>query len=230
MISKFILSFYPSSSINRIKNKIYSYGSNYKLDIETFILIRLVLTIFIGIMIFIVSNSVIITVISMIITYILDEVIILDIRYDRRKREVEEDAIYYFELLTITLNKVGSLKSSIELTSSKIDNSISYEFKQMLKNVDKGNSIADAINMMMKYIPSEIVNSALITLKEGYELGNPINDTLNEIVIFLKDKRVYNVKNEINVFPIKFTIITFFVFIPIIVLIVVLPYLVRLVS
>ena len=100
----------------------------------------------------------------------------------------------------------------------------------MLKNVDKGNSIADALNMMMKYIPSEIVNSALITLKEGYELGNPINDTLNEIVAFLKDKRVYNVKNEINVFPIKFTIITFFVFIPIIALMVVLPYLVRLVS
>ena len=230
MIGRFIMSLYPTASIDRIRKKIYSYGSDYKLDVETFILMRILLSLFIGIIIYIVSNSILITFLSMIVTYILDEYIILDYRFNRRKNTVEEDAIYYFELLAITIDKVGSLKSAIELTSSKINNSISYEFKQMIKNVDNGNSIPDAINMMSKFIPSEVVNSALIALKEGYELDNPINSTLNDIVSFLKDKRIYNIKNEINIFPIKFTLITFIVFLPIIVLLIILPYLVMLVS
>lgn len=174
-------------------------------------------------MFWVVSSSFILSFLMIIVTYVLFEVVLIDKGLEKRKQTLENDAIFFFEILALTINSGKTLKKSLELTTEKMDNTLSYEFKNMLEEIKNGKSFPEAINNMTKYIPSESVNTVLISLKESYELGSPILDTIYNILDYLKEKRVLLVKGKINKMPTLVSIVSVLIFVPLVLLLMIGP-------
>ena len=120
---------FREKTIKRINAKINLLGENVKVDVFTFLNIRFITSIILFAILFIFNKyGYLIAPIATIIFYILSEKIILDLKIKTRTKKLEEEAIFFFEILSLTLESNKHLKGAIELTSTNIDSEISNEF------------------------------------------------------------------------------------------------------
>ena len=228
IIEDFILSLYTKEQKDRIQNKLNLYGSNHHIDLVTFLSIRLLVCVITFFMFLFVSESLVLSFILVALSYVLFEIVLVDKGLKQRRQILEKDAIFFFEILALTISSGKTLKKSLELTTEKMDNTLSYEFKKALEEMKQGKTFSEAVNDMKKYIPSETVNSVLVSLKESYELGTPILDTIYTVIDYLKEKRVLLVKGTINKMPTLVSVVSVLIFIPLVLLLILGPVLLML--
>ena len=127
----------------------------------------------------------------------------------------------------MTLESNKHLKGAIELTSTNIDSEISNEFKKTLNEVKLGKSFTESLISMKERIPSDLINNIILNLTESSIFGNNVTNTLNNQLEYLRDRRLLNIKAEINKLPTKISIISVVFFIPIMLLIILSPVIIE---
>jgi tight adherence protein C len=222
---------YSKKMINHISNKIKLLGPNFKYDAIDILNFQFISAIILFIFIMYFSHNGYITAPLITIIYLfLFEKIFLDYKIKLREKKLESEAIFFFEILNLTLESGRNLKNALEIAAANVDSELSLEFKKMLNEVKMGKSFSEALKSMRERIPSAIVNSVILNLVEANNYGTNVTNTLNNELDYLREKKLLNVKAEIVKLPTKISVISVLFFIPIMLLIILAPVLIDFIS
>ena len=214
-----------NSTIKRIETKVKKLG-NSNIKVGEFLILRLVLTILIGGIIFITFKyGFILAPLIAITFYVGSEYFVFDYNIKKRGKKLEKEALFFFEVLVLTLEGGRNLKHALDLTVENIDSEISLEFKNMLEEVRLGKSINEALDSLKKRIPSETINNAILNMIQANTYGTNIIDSMYNQIEFLREKQRLDAKAEIAKLSTKISIISVIFFIPIMLLIILAPVL-----
>lgn len=218
------LNLYSKKRQEKMQKKIDYLGVSCKYDTITFLNIKLITSIFFFVLIF--SNfeyGYIIAIVFAILYSYLFEKILLDDKIKKRTMKLNIEAIYFFEVLTLSLQTGRNLSEAISITVNGVDSELSKEFRKAINETKYGKSLTESLVDMQKYIPSESINNIIIALTQANIYGSNIIDTLYNQVDYLREKRIMEVKSIISKIPTKISIISVFFFIPLILLIIIGP-------
>lgn len=217
---------YSKKLIKRIEKKINLLGTDCDYDVFTFLNVRLITTILLFIIIFTsFQYGYIISIVFVIMYYFLFEKILLDDKIKKRSNRLNINAIYFFEVLTLSLQTGRNLAEAISITINSIDGELSLEFKEALRETKYGKSLSESLTDMQKHIPSDSINNIIVTLTHANMYGSSIIDTMYNQVDYLRERRKMEVRARISKVPTKISIISVFFFIPLILIIVLGPVL-----
>lgn len=146
-----------------------------------------------------------------------------DYRIQKRAKDLEKEAIYFFEVLTLSLESGKSLVQGLKLTVSNVDSELSKEFASTIREMDYGKSFHDAFTDLRMRMPSDIIQNVILNITEAYSSGSNITSTLRKQVDYIQNKRVMDIKAVINKIPIKISVVSVFLFIPLILLLILAP-------
>ena len=224
MRNSLIEKIYTKKSINRIKRKVDLLGIYNKINPIEFMNIRLIISIVIFFLTLYLSNyGYIYAPILTVLFYIFFEYFILDYRIKKRGSKLDYEALFFFEVLTLSLEAGRDLKGALELTCKNIDSEISDEFSETSRETEFGKTLNEALNAMKKRMPSDTINNVILNITQSNMFGNSIIDTLYRQVDFLRDKKVLEVKSVIAKMPIKISVTSVLFFVPIIILLILTP-------
>ena len=221
-------SLFNKKQLNKIDDKINLLGLESKYTGETFLIIRIITSVILFAIIF--SNfkyGYIVGIVMAIVYYILFEKILLDNKIKNRGKKLDNEAIYFFEVLTLSLQTGRNLSEAISMTTSSVDSELSNEFKEALRETKYGKSLSESLTDMQKYIPSDNINNIILTLTQANMYGSSIINTMQNQVDYLREKRIMEVKSAISKIPTKISVISVFFFIPLILLIILGPVLIN---
>lgn len=148
---------------------------------------------------------------------------LFDYRISKRARKLEKEAIYFFEVFALSLESGKSLIQGLKLTVSNVDNELSKEIGKSIREIDYGKSLPEAFTDLRVRIPSNIVQNVMLNIVEAYTSGGNIVITLRKQIDFIQNKRITDLKTEMNKIPIKISIVSVFLFIPLILLLILAP-------
>ncbi len=230
MNNRFIEKIYTKKSINRIKKKTTLLGIYNKIDPIDFMNARLIISLLIFFITFLVSSyAYILSPVLTIAFYIGVEYIVLDMRIKKRSSKLDYEALFFFEVLTLSLETGRNLKGALDLTVRNIDSELSAEFASMLETIDYGKTLTEALNDMKKRIPSDTINNVILNITHSNVFGNEVVETLYNQVDYLRDKKLFEAKAQIAKMPIKISVVSVVFFIPIILLLILTPVLLELI-
>lgn len=218
---------YSKRTINRLNKKFKLLGyKNY--NVIRFMNYRLFISLIIFIL-FIIFNTkgYIYGPIFSILIYISFE-LILDNKIKKRINKLNYEAIFFFQVLSLTLESGRNLQGGIELTCNSIDSEISNEFKETLREIKLGKSLNESLVRMKDRIPSEEINTVLLNITESALFGNNVVDSLNNQIDYLRDKKLLDIRGKINKMPIKVSVISVIFIVPIVMLLVLGPVIINL--
>lgn len=214
---------YLKSTINNIKRKELLLGSKKKIDSYQFLNRRM----FICIVLFVISlffkNGAIIAPLITLVFYYLSEFLVYDKNIKKRRKKLEDESIFFFEILTLTLETHKNLKIALELTTKNIESEIADEFKIALEETKMGKSFTESLINMKERIPSDVINNTILNLTESSIYGTNILDSLNNQLDYLREKKLLSIKAEINKLPTKVSVISVIFFIPIMLMLILIP-------
>lgn len=219
---------YSKKSLNRIDRRITSLGSSCKLNVNKFLnykIILLVITFFFCLLYF--DYGYILSPAITIMVYIGYDYYYLDYPIKKRSKKLEHDAIFFFKVLSLTLQSERNLKLCLEVTSRAIDSDLSKEFRIALKEVKLGKSLTESLEDLKKRVPSKSVNNVILSLIESNVYGNSIVHSLDNQIEYLTDKRILEIKGKINKMPTKISVVSVLLFIPLIMLLILGPVLIN---
>ena len=223
----FITRIYRKKSIKKMDDKINLFGVSKKFNTEYFMNFRLFTSVLLFIITFLFFNQgALFAPIITILWYLSVNYFIIDKPLKKRERKLDNEAYYYFEVLTLALESGRNLENAIKMACKYIDSEISLEFKETLKQVNFGKSLTESLSRMNTRIPSLTINNIILNMEQSNLFGNSIIDTMYNQLDFLKDKQVMEIKSQINKIPNKISIISVVFFIPLILLIILGPLLV----
>lgn len=218
---------YSDDKINHVQRRINMLG-NSKLSAIQFLNRRLITTICFALFIIVFTNlGYIFIPFLIVIFYYLYYYLYITKPIKERIIKLDSDAVYFFEVLTLTLESGKNLENSIEMTCDNIDSELSKEFKKALFEVKIGKSLNEALEDLKRRIPSETINNIILNIMQTSVFGSGIVDTMNNQVEFLRDKQVLEIKARINKIPNKVSIVSVLFIIPLILLLVLGPVLVK---
>ena len=215
---------YPKRTIKRVDAKIKLLGVNNHYNLFVILNFRILISLILFAIILLTSSiGYILAPVVAILFYYLSEKIILDYPIKKRAKRLEKEALFFFEILLLTLESRRNLKHALDLASMNIDSELSLEFRKTLAEIKLGKSLNEALNDMKKRIPSEAINNAILNMVESNMFGNSIKDSMVNQIDFLREKQMLEVKSEINKLPTKVSIISVVFFVPIMLLIILAP-------
>ena len=222
----FIKKLYSKKSLNNIEKKIYMLGSNSKVTLNKYLNNKLLflVIIFLGLL-FLSKIGYFLAPIVTLVLYFLYDYFLLDVPIKKRAKVLEHDSIFFFEVLALTLQSEKNLKLCLEVTSNSIDSELSLEVRNILKEIKLGKSLAEALEDLKNKCPSKTVNNVILNLIEANIYGNSIIDALNNQINYITDKRILEIKGQINKMPTKISILSVLFFIPLILILILAPVL-----
>ncbi len=231
MRDSIIYKIYREKTINKINDKIKLLGVYNNYNVEVLLNSRLFLTIliFIGTLIFSKYGYFLAPILA-VLFYYLSEKIVLDYQIRRRSHKLDKEALFFFEVLVLTLEGGRNLKHALSLTVQNIDSEISEEFKKMLAEVKLGKSLNESLESMKKRIPSDTINNTILNMMQSNTFGNSIIDSMYNQIDYLREKQMLDVKAEIAKLPTKVSVISVLFFVPIMLLIILAPVLIEYIS
>ncbi|MBQ9013745.1 MAG: type II secretion system F family protein [Bacilli bacterium] len=227
----FINRIYREKDIKKIDDKIKQFGVSKKFTTEYFMNFRFYSSLLIFVILFIfIDYGALLAPIITVIWYLLSSYLMIDIPLKKREKKLNNEAYYYFEVLTLALESGRNLENAIKMACKYIDSEISSEFKETLKEVNFGKSLTESLSLMSTRIPSLTINNIILNMEQSNLFGNSIIETMYNQLDFLKDKQVMDIKAEINKIPNKISIFSVLFFIPLILLIILGPVLIEFIS
>ena len=224
----FIYRIYREKDIKNVEDKINLFGVSKKFDTEYFMNFRFYTSMLVFVVVFLFASSgALLAPIVTVLWYYFVNYEMIDKPLKRREAKLNNEAYYYFEVLTLALESGRNLENAIKMACKYIDSEISDEFKETLKQVNFGKSLTEALSLMSYRIPSLTINNIILNMEQSNLFGNSIIETMYNQLDFLKDKQVMDIKAQINKIPNKISIFSVIFFIPLILLIVLGPVLVN---
>ena len=223
----FINRIYREKDIKKIDAKINQFGVSKKFTTEYFMNFRLFTSIIVFVVLFIFADfGALIAPVATVLWYILVGYFMIDKPLKKRERKLDNEAYYYFEVLTLALESGRNLENAIKMACKYIDSEISSEFKETIKQVNFGKSLTESLFVMSMRIPSLTINNIILNMEQSNLFGNSIIETMYNQLDFLKDKQIMDIKAQINKIPNKISIFSVLFFIPLILLIILGPVLI----
>ncbi len=230
MNNRFIEKIYTKKSIERIKRKISLLGIYNKIEWVDFMNTRLVISLIIFFVTLLISPyAFVLSPLITLIFYIGMEYFVLDYRIKQRISKLDYEALFFFEVLTLSLETGRNLKNALDLTVRNIDSELSDEFKVTLEAVEYGKTLTEALTDMKKRIPSDTINNVILNITHSNVFGSEIIETLYNQVDYIREKKLFEAKARIAKMPIKISIVSVVFFIPIILLLILSPVLLNLI-
>ena len=218
---------YSKYSKDDIKRRMILLGITNERDTYKFLNLRLISSILIFFMIiYLIDWGYILGPIFVILYYIFLPRLTIDVRINKRRKRLESDAMYFFEILALSLESGNNLYKAIMITSENIDSELSSEFKKMILDIKYGKSFDEAISSMRERIPSDTINNILLNIKEANLFGNNIIGTLNNQLDYLRESKIMETKAYISKIPLKISVVSVVFFIPLLLLLILGPVLI----
>lgn len=222
----FLKNFYSKKVYRRISKKIDLLGLSSNISTLSFLNIRLITMIIIAVLILTsFKYGYIYAIVFCIIYYVLFEKVFLDRKIKKRIHRLNNEAIYFFEVLTLSLQTGRNLNEAISVTVNSTDGELSSEFKEALRQTKFGKSLNESLNDIQKFIPSDSVNNIILSLTQSNIYGSSIIDTMHNQIDYLRERRILEVKAMISKVPVKISVISVFFFIPLMLIIILGPLL-----
>ncbi len=224
----FIYRIYREKDIKKTEAKINLFGVSKKFDTNYFMNFRFYTSIVVFVIVFLfVDSGAVLAPIITVLWYFLVNYLMIDKPLKKREAKLNNEAYYYFEVLTLALESGRNLENAIKMACKYIDSEISDEFKETLKQVNFGKSLTEALSLMSLRIPSLTINNIILNMEQSNLFGNSIIETMYNQLDFLKDKQIMDIKAQINKIPNKISIFSVLFFIPLILLIILGPVLIE---
>ena len=221
---------YLKKDIENIDKKIKMLGKT-RWDAISFINARVFTTIlFTLFLIFFTHISYLLLPLLVILYYMAFYHMLITRRLRLREQKLDREALYYFEVLTLTLESGKNLQNSLELTCKNVHSELSSEFEDCLSEVKVGKSLIEALGDMQTRIPSENINNIIMNIMQTNYFGNSIIDTMNNQVDYLREKQILDIKGQINKIPNKISIVSVLFIVQNILLLVLGPYLINFIA
>ena len=151
----------------------------------------------------------------------------MTMKIKRRGLKLDNEALPFFEILTLTLESGKNLENALEITCFNVESELSEEFKKTLFEIKFGKSLVEALESMKKRIPSESINNIILNITQTDIFGSRIIDTMYNQIEFLRDKRLLEIKGQINKIPNKISIVSVLFILPIILLLILGPIIIN---
>lgn len=222
---------YPKETIDKYQKKINLLGYKDAYDAVIFLNVRVLTTILIFFVLLYVSSwgYIIAPLVSVIYFYTLPKLLI-DKKIEERANRLDGDAMYFFEILTLSLETGRNLKTALEITSNSVESELSYEFRQTLREVRYGKSLNEALENLKLRIPSDTINNIILNISQSNIFGNSIIETMYNQIDYIRDKQILSAKAEISKIPLKVSTISVIFFIPLIMLLILSPLILQFLS
>ena len=222
---------YSKYSFDLIRHKMILLGENDINRTINFLNLRLITSIIIFFMIIYFSDwGYVLGPIVVFLYYMFLPRFTLDIKINKRRRKLEYEALYYFEILSLSLESGNNLYNAITITCNNINSELSSEFQKMMMDVNYGKSFSEAIFSMKERIPSDIINNILLNIREANMFGNNIIGTLNNQLDYLRESKILETKAYISKIPLKISVISVMFFLPLLLLLILGPVLINYLS
>ena len=218
---------YNTKTIKKMEKRIKLLGVSSKMDAITFLNLRLFTSIILFfITIYIFNLGYVLGPIINIIYYYLCSYLLISKPIKKRTSKLEKEAMHFFEVLTLSLETGKNLNEAFIVTVNTVDNELSNQFKEALREVKYGKSLTEALVSIQQNIPSETINNTILTLTQADVFGNSVVDTMYNQIDYLREKRKLEVKASISKVPIKISVISVLFFVPLILLLILSPILI----
>lgn len=227
MNNKVYSKIYRKRTLNRISKKCKLLGVNNKLNPIKFMNYRVIITILVFVLFLLFNNKGYIYAPMLALATYFGAEYYLDYKVKKRSEKLNYEAIFFLQVLVLTLESGKNLQGGIALTCRSIDSEISDEFKKTLNEVKLGKSLIESLESMKERIPSEEINTVLLNITQSTIFGNNIIDSLNNQIEYLRDRKLLNIKAKINKMPMKISVISVVFIIPIVLLLVLGPVIVN---
>lgn len=218
---------YRKKDIEKIDKKLRLFGISSKYNTQYFLNIRLLLSILVFLLLFLVlDNGYIIGPIGSIIFYYIFTYLMIDKPLKVRELKLEKEGFYFFEIMTLSIEAGRNIESAIKVASENVDSEIALEFREMLNQVKLGKSFNEALEDMREKIPSDAINNIISNIMQASLFGSGILETMYNQLDYLRDKQIMEIKSEIAKIPTKISVFSVLIFIPLILLIILSPVLI----
>ena len=220
---------YSKKNLKMAEEKTTLLGVNNKLDAVDLLNIRLFISVvvFISILYFIDFGYFIAPLVSFLV-YQLFFPIVVDTKIEKRRKILEKDSLYNFEILVLSIEAGRNIKNAIEVTTMNIDSELSDEFKKVIKDVNFGKDLDTALEELKYRIPSDTVNNIILNIRQSNMFGNNIIETVYSQIAYIREKRLLETKAFISKIPIKISVVSVVFFIPLLLLLLLGPLIIDL--
>lgn len=228
MNDDFFRKIYSKDMVKKIEDKINLLGTSCKYKAIDFLNMRIISSIILFVLIFSTFKyGYILSIVITVLYYFLCERLLLDNKLREREKKLNGEAIYFFEVLTLSLQTGRNLGEAILVTTNAIDSELSLEFKEALREVKFGKSLNESLNDMQRRIPSDTINNIILNLTQANMYGSSIIDEMYNQIDYLRERRKMEVKMAISKIPTKISVISVFFFIPLLLLIILGPIFIK---
>ena len=222
--SEFVNRIYSEKYVSKVISKVKLLGYDSNVSAYDIILIRLFTSVILFIlMLYVFDYGYIFGPIITLIYYFMFNRIVLDNKIKNRMIKLENEAMHFFEVLTLSLETGRNLASAIEVTTLNVSGILSSEFSEAVREVTFEKSLNEALTDMQERIPSETINNIILSLTQSNLYGNSIIDNLYSQIDYLREKRKLEVKGRISKVPIYISVISVLFFVPLLLLIILGP-------
>jgi len=222
MKKRFVYYFFRKNDIKKIQKKVEMFGLEKNIDFLNFILLRVILSVIVLIFLnffFSLLSSILLSIIFYYIYYYY----LIEYKLKIRSNKLEEESLYFFEILTLSLENNNSFEKSLSLTCNNINSNISNEFKEVLYRIKLGKSMSESLEEMKLKIPSENINNIITNIIESLESGSDLVDIMYNQSDFLREKYILSIKEKINKIPTKVSVYSVLIFLPLMFLLIISP-------
>lgn len=220
----FIKKIYSKKTIKKLNDKIKLLGNKNKIDALKFLFIRLVCTIIVFLLSVLCFNNIFYGIVLTIIYYI-GFTCIIDYNINKRKKELESDALLFFEVLSLALESGKDLVSALDITTNSIKSSLSLEFKQVLIEIRYGKGLIDSLNDLKKRLPSDTLKNVIVNIINSHSSGSNLVVGLKEQVEYIRSIKKMELKEKINRLPIEISVVSVVLVVPMVLLLILGPVL-----
>lgn len=214
---------YDKKTVEKINTKLNLFGLEKKMDAIDFLNFRIFSTIIIFLVALILDCGYFVSPIIAVIYFCAIYHIIIENGLKSRAFRLENEAMHFFEVLTLSLETGRNLESAVLTTCRNVDGALSDEFKKSLSEISFGKSLAECLGNMKYNIPSETINNIIISITQSNLFGSGIINTLYNQIDYLREKKILEVKAQISKVPTKISIISVLFFVPLVLMIILSP-------
>ena len=220
---------FSKKALKMAEDKVNLLGIDNKLDAITLLNIRLGIAIFTFIIIlYFIDFGYFIAPLMTFLVYQLFFPLVIDTKLRKRENELEKDSLYFFEILLLSLEAGRNIKTAIEVTTKNTDSALSREFKKVIKDVNFGKDLDEALEELKYRIPSDTINNIILNIRQSNIFGNNIIATVYSQIDYIRDKRLLEAKGQISKIPVKISVISVIFFIPLLLLLLLGPLIIEL--
>lgn len=221
---------FRKKTIERINSKIKLFGIKHSYNVYDLLITHLIITLLLSTSLIIIKVKLIAGILIVLLYFFGIEYLFFDLRLAKRGKKLEKDALFYFQILGLTIESGHNLSKAIELTCLNTDSDLASEFKKVIEDTKMGKSLKEALEDLKLRIPSDTVNNIILNLLESNIYGNNMVDSLDNQLEYLNDKLLLDMKSRINKMPIKISLVSVIVFVPLILLIILSPIILNLIK